>query len=106
MSHFPDVDRMEAVTAAWPRLFAEPPVGMQPLAIDDDHTLIVLCQAANLVAHVLEHERELVGGLNDLLDRRWSISAVQPVPATATEMYLAREVFALKIWLRDFDPGF
>jgi len=44
MSHFPDVDRMEAVKSAWPRLFAEPPLGMQPLAIDDD-TLIVLCQA-------------------------------------------------------------
>jgi len=25
---------------------------------------------------------------------------------TATEMYLSRELFALKIWLRDFDPGF
>ncbi len=81
MSHFPDVDRMEAVRSAWP-------------------------QAPNLVAHVFENERELVDGLNDLLDRRWSISAVRPVPATATEMYLARELFALKIWLRDFDPGF
>lgn len=105
MSHFPDVDRMQAVRSVWPRLFAKPPVGMQPLTIDDD-VLIVLCQAPNLVAHVFENGRALVRGLNDLLDRQWSIGAVRAVPATATEMYLAGELFKLKLWLRDFDPGF
>jgi hypothetical protein len=99
------VDRIEAVTRGWPRLFTNAPVGMAPLTIDDD-TLIVMCQSPNLVAHVTERERELVAALNAALDRRDQIRAVRAVQATATEMYLARELLALRIWLRDFDIGF
>lgn len=80
MSHFPEVDRIEAVAQAWPRLFAEPPVGLQPLTLDET-TLIVLCQAPNLIGFIED----------------------RPIP---TEIYLARELLSLKRWLRDVDIGF
>ena len=105
MSHFPAIDEIEAVTLAWPRLFAQPPVGMQPLTLDDE-TLVVLCQAPNLVEYVAQRQEEMVSSLNRLLDGRVTLTAIRPVSATATEMYLARELLALKLWLRDFDVGF
>jgi len=102
MSRFPQVDHIEAVVRAWPRLFAQAPVGMQPLTIDDS-TLIVLCQAPHLLSHVERNEEHLVRGLNDALENRMQITAIRAASATATEIYLARELLALKIWLRDFD---
>jgi hypothetical protein len=105
MSHFPDVDRIEAVVGIWPRLFAQPPVGTQPLAVDDA-TLIVLCQTPHLVQFISEQQEALVPSLNDMLERRVLIVGIRPVPATATEIYLTRELLALKFWLRDFDVGF
>jgi hypothetical protein len=105
MSHFPEVDRIETVALAWPRLFVEPPVGMQPLTIDDS-TLVVLCQAPNLVEFVSQREDELVSGLNSALDGKAPITAIRAIGGTATEIYLARELLALKVWLRDFDVGF
>ena len=105
MSHFPEVDRIEAIVQAWPHLFAQPPVGMQPLTVDDA-TLIVLCQAPNLVEFVNARQDALVSGINDRLEAQMAITAVEPVSATATEIYLAREMLALKLWLRDFDVGF
>jgi hypothetical protein len=105
MSQFPEVDRMQAVALAWPRLFVQPPAGMQPLTIDDS-TLVVLCQAPNVVEFIRQRQDELVAGLNHVLDGGVRISAIRPVSATATEMYLARELLALKVWLRDLDAGF
>lgn len=105
VSHFPDVDRIEAVAQAWPRLFAEPPLGLQPLTLDES-TLIVLCQAQNLADFVVERRDELVRDLNDALNGRVPITGIRAVRATATEIYLARELLALKAWLRDFDVGF
>ncbi|MDQ3677739.1 MAG: hypothetical protein M3401_13230 [Actinomycetota bacterium] len=105
MSHFPQIDRIEAVARAWPRLFAQLPIGMHPLMIDDA-TLIVLCQSPQLLEHVSRREEQLVRGLNDLLEPCMQITAIRAVMATATEIYLARELLTLKIWLRDFDVGF
>lgn len=105
MSHFPEVDRIEAVARVWPQLFAQPPIGMQPLTIEDS-TLVVLCQAPNLLVYVQRREEHIVRSLNDALDGRAAITAIHAVSATTTEMYLARELLALRIWLRDFDIGF
>jgi hypothetical protein len=105
VTHFPDVDRIEAVAQVWGQLFAQPPVGLEPLTVDDS-TLIVLCQTPNLVAFVDERRDDLVRSLNHALDGTVLITAIRPVRATATEMYLARELLALKAWLRDFDVGF
>ena len=105
MSHFPEVDRIAAIVQAWPHLFAQPPVGMQPLTVNDA-TLVVLCQAPNLVDFIRARQDELMSGINDRLEAQMAISAVEPVSASATEIYLARELLALKVWLRDFDVGF
>lgn len=105
VSHFPNIDQIEAVLTAWPRLFARATVGMQPLVIDDG-TLVVLCQVPHLVEFINEQQQELISDLNRLLDGEVVIAAIRPVSATSTEIYLARELLALKIWLRDFDVGF
>lgn len=86
MSHFPDVDRLEAVAQAWPRLFAQPPVGLQPLTLEES-TLVVLCQAPNLIAFIDEHHDDLVRSLNDALEGQIRITTIRAVRATATEMY-------------------
>ena len=86
-------------------MFAQPPVGLQPLTLDDT-TLVVLCQAPHLVEFISRQHQSLVFGLIELLDGGPAVTAIRPVLATGTEIYLARELLALKLWLRDFDVGF
>lgn len=90
---------------AWPRVFAQPPVGTQPLTLEES-ALVVLCQGEGATQQIAADAKRIVGLLNRLLPADDALSAVEAVEATRTEIYLARELLTLKLWLRDFDPGF
>jgi hypothetical protein len=104
-SHFPNIDRLELVVRAWPKLFAQHPGSTQPLHLEQS-TLFVLCQSEELAAQLASESEEIVDRLNRGLDGDVTITGVEMVPATRTEIFLAREILMLKLWLRDFDIGF
>ncbi len=104
-SHFPNIDRIELVVRAWPKLFAEPPLGTQVLHLEQS-TLYVLCQGHELATKLAGDHDEIVRLLNQELDGDVTVTRLEAVPATQTEIFLAREVLMLKLWLRDFDVGF
>ncbi len=104
-SHFPNVDRLECVVQAWPKLFAQRPDATQPLHLEQS-TLVVLCHGEELAVQLADDREEIIRRLNRELDGDVTVTRVEIVPATRTEIFLAREILALKLWLRDFDVGF
>lgn len=104
-SHFPNIDRLELVVRAWPKLLDERSQGTHPLHLDQS-TLYVLCQGEELAVKIAGERDELVRRLNRELDGEVTVTRLEAVPATQTEIFLARELLMLKLWLRDFDVGF
>jgi len=104
-SHFPNIDRLELVARAWPKLFAQRWRGTHPLHLEQS-TLYVLCQGEELAVELAGQRDEIVSLLNRELDGDVTITRFEAVPATQTEIFLARELLMLKLWLRDFDVGF
>jgi hypothetical protein len=104
MSHFPELDRLDRISRAWPRVFAQPPLGTHPLTIEGT-ALIVLCQGDDVTERI-EGEAEKIVGLLNRVDASAGLTAIEAVSATRTEILLARELHGLKLWLRDFDVGF
>lgn len=104
-SHFPNVDRLELVVRAWPKLFAPHPDGTHPLHLDEA-TLFVLCQGEQLAMQIANDREEIVRRLNRELDGDVTVTRLEAVAATRTEIFLAREILMLKLWLRDYDVGF
>jgi hypothetical protein len=106
-SHFPQFDRLEQVLLNWPKLFEELPVATQPLHVESD-TAIILCQSEVWVEHIHEHHDDLMDRLRPLLagDVRLQLSRLQPVLATPTEIFLARQMIVVLSKLRDLEVGF
>lgn len=105
MSHFPELDYLDRVHRAWPRVFAQPSAGTHPLVIQGT-TLVILCQGDELTERIHNDAEKIVGLLNRLIAADDALSALDAVSATRTEIFLAREQHAIKLWLRDFDVGF
>jgi hypothetical protein len=107
VSHFPAFDALEQVLLNWPRLFDAPPTGTQPMAVQGD-TVIVLCVDADWISYIAANQDVLVDGLRDLVvgDLRTEIERIQPVPATPTEIFLARQLVVVQARLRDVELGF
>jgi hypothetical protein len=106
-SHFPQFDRLEQILTNWPRLFEHLPVGTQPLHVEGD-TAIILCASDAWVEHITEHHDDLVARLRDLIagDVRLHLSRLQPVLASPTEIFLARQMIVVLAKLRDLEVGF
>jgi hypothetical protein len=106
-SHFPQFDRLEQILLNWPKLFHELPVGTQPLHVEGD-TAIILCQSDRWVEHIRDHQDDLIDRLRPLLagDTRLRLAHLQPVLATATEIFLARQLIVVLAKLRDLEVGF
>jgi hypothetical protein len=107
VSHFPAFDKLEQVLLNWPRLFDAPPTGTQPMAVQAE-TVIVLCIDADWIGYIAANQRLLVDGLRDLVagDLRTQIRRIEPVPATPTEIFLARQLVVVQAKLRDVELGF
>ncbi|MEA2299332.1 MAG: hypothetical protein QOF77_2268 [Solirubrobacteraceae bacterium] len=101
---FPGIDRLIRVARVWPRIFAEEPDGTLPLSFEGDR-LVVLCAGDGPLALVRENRERIVRLLNRLLDGEVIVGDLDPVAATRTELFLARELLALKSWLVDFNIG-
>ena len=102
--YFPGIDRVVRVSRIWPRIFANEPAGTLPAWFEGDR-LIVLCAGAEPLAMVRESAEQIAGLLNRLLDGDDLIAGVEAVQATRTELFLARDMLALKTWLADFNVG-
>lgn len=103
--YFPGVEQLLQVARAWPRAFAHPPTGTQPVAFDDGR-FVVLCAGDEPLAMVRDNAEQIVRLLNRLLDGDVIVAHLDVVEATRTELYLARDLLALKSWLLDYDVGF
>jgi hypothetical protein len=104
-NHFPGLDRQELIVRAWPEVFPEDEGATYPLAVAGS-TLIVLCQTEELRQRVEAESMQIVNELNGSLELYGTLLNAEAVIATRTEIYLAREVLWLKLWLRDHDLGF
>ncbi len=106
-SHFPQFDRLEQILLNWPKLFEQLPIGTQPLHVEHD-TVIILCQDETWVQFIAEHSDELVERLRPMIagDVRLELSRLQPVLATPTEIFLARQLIVVLSKLRDLEVGF
>ena len=105
MTDFPGLDRQELIVRAWPEVFPEPEGATYPLTVVGS-TLIVLCQTEELRQEVEVASRQIVAELNGSLELYGTLLNVEGVIGTRTEIYLARELLWLKLWLRDHDLGF
>ena len=106
-SHFPQFDRLEQVLLNWPKLFDQLPVGTQPLHVESD-TAIILCNSQEWVDHIQAHHDDLVNRLRALIagETRLHLARLQPVLATSTEIFLARQMIVVLSKLRDLEVGF
>jgi hypothetical protein len=106
-SHFPQFDRLEQILINWPKLFSELPVGTQPLHVEGD-TAIILCQGEAWVEHINANHDDLLERLRALIagQTRLHLASLQPVPATPTEIFLARQLIVVLSKLRDLEVGF
>jgi hypothetical protein len=102
--YFPGIDRVLRVSRVWPRIFAAEPEGTLPVAFEEDR-LVVLCAGAEPLALVRANSERIVRLLNRLLDGEVIVGDLDPVEATRTELFLARDLLALKSWLVDFNIG-
>lgn len=107
MSHFPDFDQLEQVLLHWPDLFDSPPHGTQPMAVQGN-TVIVLCADGDWMSYVAANEQALVDGLRQRIagELRLRLARIRPVPATPTEIFLARQLVVVQSKLRDLELGF
>ncbi len=107
MSHFPAFDRLEQVLLNWSRLFDGPTAGTQPLAVQRD-TVIVLCADRDWLSYIAANHERLVEQLRELVsgELRLELSRIQPVLATPTELFLARQLVVVQAKLRDLEVGF
>ena len=107
MSHFPAFDRLEEVLVHWPQLFEEPPVGTQPLGVQNGEA-IILCGDERWLAYIAEHHDELLRRLHELGkgDLRRDVQRLRAVPASAAEIFLARQLVVAQAKLRDIELGF
>jgi hypothetical protein len=104
-NHFPGLDRQELIVRAWPQVFPEPEGATYPLTVVGS-TLIVLCQTEELRQRVEAESLHIVHELNGSLELHGTLLNAEAVLGTRTEIYLAREILWLKVWLRDHDLGF
>jgi hypothetical protein len=106
-SHFPQFDRLEQILLNWPKLFEQLPTGTQPLHVEHD-TVIVLCQDETWVRFISENSDDLVERLRPMIagDVRLELAHLQPVLATPTEIFLARQLIVVLSKLRDLEVGF
>ncbi|MDX6689528.1 MAG: hypothetical protein QOG15_985 [Solirubrobacteraceae bacterium] len=102
--YFPGIDRVVRVARTWPRIFAEEPGGTLPVSIEGER-LVVLCAGNEPLAMVRDNAEQIVRLLNRLLDGDDVIASVEAVQVTRTEMFLARDMLAIKTWLMDFNVG-
>ncbi|MGI8802651.1 MAG: hypothetical protein ACR2KV_10845 [Solirubrobacteraceae bacterium] len=102
--YFPGLADLVAVSRTWPRVFAHVPTDTQPIAFEDGR-LVVLCCGEEPLALVLESAERIPRLLNRLLDGDVVVTSVEALDATRAELYLARDLLALKSWLVDFDVG-
>jgi hypothetical protein len=103
-AYFPGIGSLLQVARAWPRVFAQPPAGTVPVALQEGR-LVVLCGDDEQLALIHNSSEEIVRTLNRLLDGDVIVERMEAIEATRTELFLAREVLALKSWLVDFDVG-
>lgn len=102
--YFPELNDLVALTRGWPRIFAHPPTDTQPIAFEQGR-LVVLCQGEQALSTVGENAEQIVRLLNRLLDGDLVVTSIDPIEATSAELYLARDLVALKTWLVDYDVG-
>jgi hypothetical protein len=91
----------------WPKLFEQLPVGTQPLHVEND-TVIILCQDETWLQFIRENHDDLVARLRPMIsgDVRLELARLQPVLATPTEIFLARQLIVVLSKLRDLEVGF
>ncbi len=102
--YFPTVDDLVAVARTWPRVFAQNPTDTQPIALAESR-LTVLCVGEEALVMIGENADQIVRLLNRLLDGDVRVSGLETIEATRAELYLARDLLALKSWLVDYDVG-
>jgi hypothetical protein len=102
--YFPGIERVVRVARIWPRIFAEHPGGTLPVSLEEDR-LVVLCSGDEALSMVHENSEQMVRLLNRLLDGDDVIGSIEAVEATRTELFLARDLVAIKTWLEDFNVG-
>jgi len=101
---FPGLRDLQRVVHVWPRIFAEQQIGLLPVALEEQR-LLVLCVGDAALAMVAGNAAQILRLLNRLLDGDVVIDELEAVAATRTELFLARDLLALKSWLVDFDVG-
>jgi hypothetical protein len=92
------------VARAWPRVFAQPPTGTQPIAFQDGR-FVVLCANEAALGLIAGNEQHIVGLLNRVLDGKVVVEHIEAVEATRTEMFLAHDLLAIKTLMVDIAPG-
>ncbi len=97
---FPTLGDLVAVARVWPRVFARSPADTEPIAFEDG-CLVVLCSAADPLEMIREHAEQIPGLLNRLLDGAPLVTGVEVLEATRAEVYLARDLLAMKLLLVD-----
>jgi hypothetical protein len=102
--YLPGIGDLLAVARAWPRVFAQVPADSQPIAVEGGR-VVVLCVSADALELVGQNAERIVGLLNRLLDGDVRVQSIDPIEATRAELYLHRDLLALKTWLVDFDVG-
>lgn len=100
----PGIRDLLAVARAWPRVFAQVPTDSQPIAVEQGR-VVVLCVGAEPLGLVETNAEQIVRLLNRLLDGDLRVESIDPIPATRAELYLHRDLLALKSWLADYDVG-
>jgi hypothetical protein len=70
--------------------------------------VIVLCQDETWVRFISDHNDDLVERLRPMIARdvRVELARLQPVLATPTEIFLARQLIVVLSKLRDLEVGF
>jgi len=102
--YLPGIRELLAVARAWPRVFARVPADSQPIAVEDGR-VVVLCVGPEPLELVGENAEQIVRLLNRLLDGDVLVTSIDPIQATRAELYLHRDLLALKTWLVDYDIG-
>jgi hypothetical protein len=102
--YLPGIGDLLAVARVWPRVFAQVPTDSQPIAVEHGR-VVVLCVGADPLGLVNENADQIVRLLNRLLDGDVLVESLDPIEATRAELYLHRDLLALKSWLADYDVG-
>jgi hypothetical protein len=102
--YLPGIGDLLAVARAWPRVFAKVPDDSQPIAFEQGR-VVVLCIGPAPLELVGANAEQIVRLLNRLLDGDVLVESIDPIEATRAELYLHRDLLALKAWLLDYDVG-